>query len=483
MTAAAAAPRRVTIAPDLASWRAAARGLLGAQVSPSHITWDDGGAQSSLFTAAWEPPPGTAAGAARVPRDFLALAERVACHADPARWDALYRALWRVTRGERDLLQNAVDADVARLRTLEKEVRREEHRMQAYVRFRRVHVDGEEHWVAWYAPDHPVVPLVAPFFARRFPDMRWTILGPEASVSWDGSTLRTGAGAPRAAAPRDDEVDDLFRAYYGASYNPARTNLDAMRKHMPASRWAELPELRDVHALLALAPARVTAMQEAAVAPPSASTPLAASAPDLDALVAAMRGCTACPIHARATQVVVGRGPREATLLVVGEQPGDEEDLAGEPFVGPAGRVFEEGIRAAGIDRSAIFVTNAVKHFKWTPAPRGKRRIHSRASPAEIQACRGWLDAEIRLVKPSMILCLGATAARAFLGPKFSVTRDRGRVFPTPWARWWMATWHPSALLRMPDEAARERAGTEFIADLRTTAAALADHQLHRDAT
>src|SRR5690606_13040487 len=144
-----------------------------------------------------------------------------------------------------------------------------------------------------------------------------------------------------------------------------------------------------------------------------------------------LRGCAACPLHARATQAVPGRGPGPAPLLIVGEQPGDEEDRAGAPFVGPAGLLLDALLAEVGIDRASVHVTNAVKHFKWVPAPRGKKRIHARASPAEIQACRGWLDAEIRLVHPAMIVCLGATAARAFLGPRFSVGRERGRVFST----------------------------------------------------
>ncbi len=162
--------------------------------------------------------------------------------------------------------------------------------------------------------------------------------------------------------------------------------------------------------------------------------------------------------------MVWGEGPAHAPLVMVGEQPGDEEDRAGRPFVGPAGRLLDEMLEKVGLDRSQAYVTNAVKHFKWEP--RGKRRLHSKPNRDEIDACRGWMSAELEVVKPKMILCLGATAAQSFAGAKFRVQRDRGKPMATPWAPWWMATYHPSALLRAPDPEARQRMEDEFLADL-----------------
>jgi uracil-DNA glycosylase family protein len=166
----------------------------------------------------------------------------------------------------------------------------------------------------------------------------------------------------------------------------------------------------------------------------------------------------------KATQVVWGEGPAHAPLVMVGEQPGDEEDRAGRPFVGPAGRLLDEMLEKVGLDRTQAYVTNAVKHFKWEP--RGKRRLHSKPNRDEIDACHGWMRAELELVQPKMILCLGATAAQSFAGAKFRVQRDRGKPMATPWAPWWMATYHPSALLRAPDPEARQRMAEEFLADL-----------------
>jgi uracil-DNA glycosylase len=191
----------------------------------------------------------------------------------------------------------------------------------------------------------------------------------------------------------------------------------------------------------------------------------------LSGLAAAAQGCTACDLYRNATQAVLGEGPRRAGAVFVGEQPGDQEDLAGKPFVGPAGRVLDEVLAAAGIPRGEVYVTNAVKHFKWEP--RGKRRIHQKPNLGEVRACRPWLDAELAVIKPRGIVCLGATAAQALLGPQFRITREHGRFFESPLAAWVTATLHPSAILRMPDEAAREAARAELIEDLRGVAARL----------
>jgi DNA polymerase len=190
--------------------------------------------------------------------------------------------------------------------------------------------------------------------------------------------------------------------------------------------------------------------------------------PDLDALRQAAAGCTACPLHLIGTQTVFGEGPPKARLMLVGEQPGDQEDRAGKPFVGPAGKLLDDALEAAGIDRSLVYVTNAVKHFKWVQ--RGKRRIHSKPGAREIQACRPWLDAEIAVLKPEVIVCLGATAAQALLGRDFRVSRQRGEFIASPLAPHVMATVHPSSLLRAPDPATRQREIRRFVAELATMA-------------
>jgi len=175
--------------------------------------------------------------------------------------------------------------------------------------------------------------------------------------------------------------------------------------------------------------------------------------------------CTACHLYKRGTQTVFGEGPKRATMMLVGEQPGDYEDVAGKPFVGPAGKIMDRALEQAGIDRSKVYVTNAVKHFKWEP--RGKRRIHQKPNSREIAACRPWLEAELRIVRPNLVVAMGATAARTIFGPRFRVTRERGKVLSSKLAPRVVATVHPSSLLRQPDEESREREYKHFVSDLR----------------
>jgi uracil-DNA glycosylase len=193
--------------------------------------------------------------------------------------------------------------------------------------------------------------------------------------------------------------------------------------------------------------------------------------PTIENLRDAARKCKACDLWKNATQTVFGEGDSRPSLMLIGEQPGDKEDIAGHPFVGPAGRVLDEALEAAGIDRKQVYVTNAVKHFSWMPAERGKRRIHKKPRYSEIKACRPWLDAEIAATKPQVIICMGATAAQALLGREFSVMRDRAKFVPSPLAPYVMATVHPSSILRAQDEESRREQKEAFIADLRIAAA------------
>ena len=200
-------------------------------------------------------------------------------------------------------------------------------------------------------------------------------------------------------------------------------------------------------------------------APRTSAAPFVPEHPTLLKLQHAAAVCRGCDLYKRGTQTVFGEGARQAELMLVGEQPGDQEDLAGHPFVGPAGRLLDRAMEHAGLDRRAVYVTNAVKHFKWEP--RGKRRIHQKPNAREIAACRPWLEAELRLVKPKLLVCLGATAAQAVFGPTFRVTRERGKVLSSKLAPRVLATVHPSSLLRQPDEQSRQREYKHFVTDLR----------------
>lgn len=448
-------------ATDFATFRETARQLVAAGVRPSDVEWRDTAApQASLFATA-EPAAALPEPTARpkVPRRYVELAEIAVLYRSADRFALLYRVLYRLTHGEPGLLDDETDDDVRSLTLRAQSIRKDEHRMHAFVRFRRVELEDGERFVAWYAPEHHTLRLAAPFFQRRFAAMRWSIVTPDESAHWNGETLEYGPGAPRSQAPAEDELEALFRTYYSATYNPARVNLPLFRKHIPASFARHMPELDRVPNLVQR---RALADAGPAVGDDSAA-PLVPEDGDFQAIAEAARACRACPAGDLGSQTVFGEGPLDARLCLVGEQPGDEEDLRGRPFVGPAGQVLDRALAEAHVPRASLYVTNAVKHFSFVY--RGKRRIHSKPSLRVVRACKPWLDAELKAVQPEVVLCLGATAAQSFLGPRFSVTRNRGRVFETPWARAFLVTYHPSAILRM-EEGPAQQAYRELVADL-----------------
>ena len=428
----------IVSAPDFATWRSAARALLSAEVPPTDVLFDDGTAPG-LF-AADELPPSPADAAFAVPRPFVALAEAVACHRDAQRWDRLYRALWRLTRGEAHLLDLATDDDVSWLLHAEKSVHRDVHKMHAFVRFRAV----GEHFVAWHRPDHRIVRRAAPFFQRRFPAMHWSILTPDESVTWDGERLHFGPGVPAKDAPPPDVLEDMWKTYYRATFNPARIKLKAMKKELPVRHWATLPETTLIPALLAEAPARVAAMVRHSEGTGSAADFLPA-ARDLDSLRAAARDCTACGLCNPDTPPVFGAGPESARVVLVSDQPD-----AG----GAAGELLDAALVEAGFDPAGLYRTAAVK--QTTPAGRPDAR--------EARACRPWLLAELAALRPAVVVCLGPRAARAVLGPLFRFTERRGEVIDTGGALA-VATHHPETVLRSP-AAVRGGLRAELVAHL-----------------
>jgi uracil-DNA glycosylase family protein len=210
--------------------------------------------------------------------------------------------------------------------------------------------------------------------------------------------------------------------------------------------------------------------KDARAARKASAAPFVPARRTLPKLQSAAKKCKGCDLYKNATQTVFGEGPSPAQVMFIGEQPGDQEDKQGHPFIGPAGRLLDEALLEAGIDRSEVYVTNVVKHFKWEAAQRGKRRIHKKPRHSEIEACRPWLDAELDVVQPQVLVCLGASAAQALLGKDFRVTRDRGTLVASDLAPHVMATAHPSSILRAPDSNQREQQRGEFIRDLKKVA-------------
>ena len=450
------------------AWRERARAALRASVAPEHLQWD-GDAQPGLALASPLPAATDAQGRVTVPAALLELAGAVVCHRDPGRHALLYRLLWRIAQGERRLLERATDPDVVAAMALAAAVRRDCHKMKAFVRFREGG-EGEGAYVAWFEPDHWIVDRVAPFFAKRFAGMRWAILTPYRSVRWDGEALAFGPGAVRADAPAEDAQEDLWRTYYASIFNPARLNPTMMRQEMPQKYWKGLPEAELLPSLLRDAGRRVRDMAEREAQAPRRRIPTkpAEAPPTDDGSLAAARalaaGCQRCPLWEPATQTVWGEGPEDARVMFVGEQPGDAEDLTGRPFVGPAGALLDRALADAGIDRSTAYLTNAVKHFRFEQ--RGKARLHQRPTAGHVSACHAWLQREMATVRPEVIVCLGATAATAVLGAGFSLVEQRGTWHRLGNGVRAMATVHPAWVLRQP-AAAQAAAYRGLVEDLR----------------
>ncbi len=458
---------------DWAGWRDAARTLALEGVAPEDVVWSIR-APDDLFAASTDDPPVAApTGTFNVPRALVELAQTVIQASDPARFALLYRLLARAHGGERALLDQVTDPEVQRAQRLAQSVRRDTHKMRAFVRFREVSEPEGTRYVAWFEPEHYIVEANAPFFVRRFATMVWSILTPYRSAHWNGAALSFTAGAARADVPDDDRLEAYWRAYFSSIFNPARLKLGAMTSEMPRKYWRNLPEAAAIPELIRSASARVATMVETPVispprpARPTPAPPALGHLPDAPLRQAALDAadCRRCSLWEPATQIVFGEGPADARLMFVGEQPGDQEDLAGRPFVGPAGQMFDRALAEAGIDRSEAYVTNAVKHFKYEP--RGKRRIHAKPDGGEITACRFWLDIERQEVKPALTVLLGASAARAVLGRVVTISRERGRPMSLDGNSQALVTVHPSYLLRLPDEESKTREYAAFVADLR----------------
>ena len=472
---------RVTLsAPDdFDGWRDVARDLAEAGVPPSAVVWLVEGESGDLFGTEGAQPVATSF---PVPRAFVDLAQAVVCHSDPERFALLYALLLRL-KTDRHALDDAADPTIRRLQELAKAVRRDIHKMHAFVRFREIlNADGSSRFVAFFEPEHHIVRRAAGFFVNRFTNMRWSILTPELSIHWDGERLSEGPGATRADAPAGDPLEETWRTYYSSIFNPARLKVGAMLKEMPKKYWRNMPETSLVQPLIASARSRELEMIDRSAAKEGLQHALKAErqiAPggnlraSWEALLKDARKCTRCDLYKYATQTVFGEGPLDASIMFVGEQPGDQEDLAGRPFVGPAGQLFDAALDKAGIDRAGVYVTNAVKHFKFVP--RGKKRIHSKPNTGEIEACRWWIAHERELIRPPVTVALGATAAHSLFGKTMAIGKNRGAPLALPDGSECWITVHPSFLLRIPEEDRRHEERALFVRDLKRIKARAAE--------
>ncbi len=461
--------RSVTLPQDCGeeAFRRVARSCLAHRLHPDEVIFDSSGT-GSLF----EPAEPRDVPAILMPRRFVDLASNVVCHSAEDRFALLYRLLWRIHGGERHVLDRAADPDVQRAQQYAKAVERDIYRMHAFTRFRERVIEGRPMFVAWFEPQHRVLQKAAQFFVDRFTNMDWMIATPSGTAAWQDNLLHFGP--PVARPPKEDDavLDEVWQTYYRITFNPARLRVNAMLAQMPKRHWPTMPETSSVPELVRTARNRVGDMERSAPdRPPRFAGVLAerrlGAAREVpapwDALKEAAHACKHCPLHAAATQMVFGEGPLDASIVFVGEQPGDQEDLQGRPFVGPAGQVFDRALAQAGIDRGTAYVTNAVKHFKFEP--RGKRRIHQKPGTVEVTACRQWLQGELDVIKPKLIVSLGATAALSLAGRAVPVTKERGSI-QTWGGRMVLVTIHPSYLLRLPDPDVAAAEYDRFVADL-----------------
>ena len=422
---------------DWEGWRLATRSLVMAGIAPRELAWVVSGDATEL-------PAGS--GTFHVPRELVSLAEQAIQARDPDRFGLLYSLVWRVNAGEK-LLADDTDPDLATVRRMALAVRADAHRMRTNMRFLPVPEDGATRFIGWFEPEHFVLPANAQLLVRRFSDLALSIVTPDGAAHWDRSSLLFGSGL------RHVEDDEALQAWWEAHHQALLRQATPDASIPQAEALDEIPRPPDRPALGPVVlrhkpdPALRDSAKQAAA-------------------------CQRCPLYGPATQTVFGEGSADAPVMFVGEQPGDQEDTIGRPFVGPAGQIMDRAMEEAGLDRRVAYVTNAVKHFKFTP--RGKRRIHQTPEVPEIQACKFWLDVERTHVRPRLVVLMGGSAARAGLGRAVTISRERGRPIRTADGQTVFVTVHPSFLLRIPDEAAKAREYQAFVRDLEAIKALVA---------
>jgi len=467
---------------DFEGWRKAARRLALNDVKPAEVTWtvrkDDELSSASCVNDLPDAPQARF----NVTAIFVELAKAAILHRNDERFALLYRLLWRL-RSHHDLLSATDDPDVAEVHAMARAVYGDIDRMHAQLRFREIGRERTAHYVAWFEPEHRIVELAAPFFAGRFADMPWSILTPDVCAHWDGHAISISPGIAKSEVPSEDRLEEAWRRHDNGLFNPARLKV----MEMPQAYWRNLPEDSIIKPLIEDA-MRMTsgpfiARKAAAPLKPQDEPMARKQARDKQVkdkqiqdkqahdTIAALReeaaDCRACPLWKDATQTVFGEGPQNASLMLVGEQPGDKEDLAGHPFVGPAGQMLDRALEDAGIARAKVYITNAVKHFKFVP--RGKIRLHQKPGTPEIRACRQWYARELDAIRPELVVALGATAAQSVLGKITPINKNRGRLIDHDGTKV-LVTVHPSYLLRLPDEKARALEYQRFVDDLKIAA-------------
>jgi uracil-DNA glycosylase len=471
--------KSVVIDPSFASWRRLARSLLMEHVAPEDVAWRESGASATVFGAIDPPPPGSvdpnAPKPPKIAREFLAMLATAACFRAPDRWPFLYKALWRWTQGDR-AVASPQDADGYRLHRMIEAVEAEENEMRRVLRFR--HRDeslGPPEFISWFEPVHDLLEHAAMHFATRMGAATWMIATPHGAAFWDGALLRVDrtsepeekpldfgevSGSMNGEAVSGDAIEALWLAYYESTFTDAQENAAKMASHMPVRYWKSPPNGRVDPSLISRAdpyarrdryPRNVPPEEQYTVdtnLEPINGTSLK-EPPSLDA-------CKRCSLWRNATQPVPGCGPADARVMLVGEQPGEQDDREGKPFLGPAGEMLDRAIAEAGLARGSMYLTNAVKHYKWEEdrSSSDDERLHSTPTQREREACRFWLEDELRRIAPKAVVALGATALKALTGHRTALSEYLGKTIEHK-GHIIVPTYHPSYLLRLTDEKVR----------------------------
>ncbi|CDY78246.1 Uracil-DNA glycosylase, putative family 6 [Caballeronia glathei] len=459
--------KSVVIDPSFAAWRGAARDLLAQGVAPDGLLWRESPESATVFGTVDALPAGPGAPApVKIAREFLAMLETAACFRARDRWPFLYRALWRWTQGDRAVASPG-DPDGRRLHEMIDAVRAEESDMQRFLRFR--HRDpslGPPEFISWFEPVHDLLEHAALGFATRMGNATWMIATPHGAAFWDGALLRVDRMSEPEPKPTElastgeavsgDAIEALWLAYYESTFDPARANAAEMASHMPVRYWKSRPGDPSDPALIARADPGARRDRRLRNVPPEMEVAIDMEphdGPSMKKAPASLAACKRCALWRNATQPVPGAGPANARIMLVGEQPGDQEDLAGRPFVGPAGRLLDEAIGEAQLQREALYLTNAMKHFKWEL--QGKERLQQQPAQREREACRYWLDEELARIAPRVVVALGATALKSLTGHRTALSEYLGKTIEHK-GRLIVPTYHPSYALRVIDPGIRD---------------------------
>jgi DNA polymerase len=467
--------KRISIEPSFAAWRRAARELLRQGIEPERIEWvefDSVDAGTGSVAASDSSAAAPAVATPVIPRELLAWLKTAACFCAPDRWSLLYRILWRWTRGERHVL-DPQDADGALLDQRIQSVEHETNDLVTLTLFRRRDPSmGPPEFVGWYEPHHDLLAQVAERFAERMGDSTWMLATPRGAVFWNGMLLRISRpaaddgehscperqqqnplatqalppGAMAGEATTSEPTEALWLAYYASAFNGAPAPV-------PLRYWRTPPAGPPLPAQLARERSRLGAQSRTVTVPEMPPLEYSAVTPPLREPTGPLATCRRCALWRNAKQAVAGAGPAQAALMVVGEQPGEHENQHGTPFTGPTGLLLDTVLARAGLDRAALYLTYAVKHYKWETLE--QQRVHRTPARREVEACQYWLEHELSQIAPRVVVTLGATALKALTGAHVNLSEYLGQTIDHG-GRLIVPTWHPSYALKMVDGRLRE---------------------------